>query len=91
MVERRRNARFSPPAYRIRLRSHNFGMVIGQVANMSVGGVFVNGIPSSDFQLGMLLEAEIIGKDWDRDLPPLTMRVCRIESRGIALQFCGLD
>ncbi|WP_027857323.1 PilZ domain-containing protein [Marinobacterium jannaschii] len=90
MEERRLHPRFIP-AYHILLWNHHFGRLSGKVLNMSDSGVFVHQITASDFSTGMLLEAEIIGSSWDNSLPSLTMRVIRVESSGIALEFVELE
>jgi len=90
MEERRHHPRFIP-AYHILLWNHHFGRLSGKVRNMSESGVFVDQITASDFYTGMLLEAEIIGANWDNSLPSLTMQVVRVDDGGIALEFVELD
>ncbi|GAA3705975.1 hypothetical protein GCM10022421_11170 [Oceanisphaera sediminis] len=54
---------------------------------MSESGVLVEVATSSDFSPGMLFEAKVLDPDWDQTLPPLMMKVVRVERDGIALEF----
>ena len=72
---------------RICLSNEHFGPIKGYIRNLSESGVFVEGVTSSDFSLGMLLEATVLDSDWDQTLPPLMMKVVRVETDGIALEF----
>jgi len=59
----------------------------GTITNMSEGGVFVTLSPLPLFSLQMELDAQIVGPGWDKHMPPLGMRVVRIEEKGVALSF----
>jgi hypothetical protein len=72
---------------RICLKNEHFGPIEGNIRNMSESGVFVEAVTPSDFSLGMLFAAKVLDSDWDQTLPPLMMKVVRIETDGIALEF----
>jgi hypothetical protein len=72
---------------RIGLSNEYFGPIEGNIINMSESGVFVAAVTPSDFSLGMLFKAKVLDPDWDQTLPPLMMKVVRIETDGIALEF----
>ncbi|GAA3551984.1 PilZ domain-containing protein [Zobellella aerophila] len=90
MEDRRRHPRRKTTC-KIRLSNEHFGPIKGNIKDMSEGGVFVEAVTTSDFSVGMRLEAVILDSDWDQTLPSLTMKVVRIEANGIGLEFVGLD
>ena len=90
MENRRRHPRRKTTC-RICLSNEHFGPIKGNIKNMSESGVFVDTITTSDFSVGMRLEAVILDPDWDQALPSLTMKVVRVEKDGIGLEFVGLD
>ncbi|MDX1268865.1 MAG: PilZ domain-containing protein [Oceanisphaera sp.] len=86
-MEDRRSHPRRKTSCRICLSNEHFGPVNGNIRDMSENGVFVEAVTISDFSLGMLLEATVLEPDWDQTLPPLMMKVVRIETDGIALEF----
>ncbi|WP_116475847.1 PilZ domain-containing protein [Zobellella maritima] len=86
MEDRRRHPRRKTTC-KIRLSNEHFGPINGNIRDLSESGVFVEVATTSDFSRGMLLEAEVLDSDWDQTLPPLTMKVVRIETDGIGLEF----
>lgn len=59
----------------------------GTITNMSEGGVFAVISPLPLFTLEMELDVQIVGPGWDKHMPPLSMRVVRVEEEGVALSF----
>ncbi|MFB9846774.1 PilZ domain-containing protein [Oceanisphaera arctica] len=72
---------------KICLSNKHFGPVKGNIRNLSENGVFVEAVTTSDFSTGMLFAATVLDPDWDQTLPPLMMKVVRVETDGIALEF----
>ncbi|MDX1267489.1 MAG: PilZ domain-containing protein [Oceanisphaera sp.] len=69
------------------LSNEHFGPIKGNIRNMSENGVLVEVATSSDFSPGMLFEAKVLDPDWDQTLPPLMMKVVRVDKDDIALEF----
>ncbi|MFP2768216.1 PilZ domain-containing protein [Oceanisphaera sp. KMM 10153] len=86
MKDRRKDPRRKTNC-RICLSNEYFGPIEGNISNMSEGGVLVEVVTASDFSLGMLFEAKVLDPDWDQTLPPLMMKVVRIDRNDIALEF----
>ena len=86
MIEQRRHSRTPHPG-KVRLWRKHFRRIQGQLKNMSEGGIYVEGISVGDIALNMFFEVKIIGEGWANDLPPLTMKVVRIDPQGVALQY----
>jgi len=87
MKQERRKYSRGKSGYQIVLVSQDYQMNSGCIQNMSEGGVFVVMDSTEGFSKGMLVDAKIIGRDWDVYLPDLAMQVVRVEEDGVALRF----
>ncbi|MDE0784224.1 MAG: PilZ domain-containing protein [Planktomarina sp.] len=86
MIERRQHRRVEVD-YWASLKHSSLGTVTADIQEMSSSGFSLTLDKEMNFFVMMELDVQIHGEGWDGSMPPLPMKVVRVQGREIALTF----
>lgn len=86
MIEKRKHKR-ARVEFWASLRHPKLGTITCDIEDMSISGLSVKLDEEVDFSVMMELDVKIHGSGWDGTMPPLPVRVIRVNKRKVALQF----
>jgi hypothetical protein len=86
MIEKRQHRRVEVD-YWASLKHPSLGTVTADIQEMSSSGFSLTLDEEMNFFVMMELDVQVHGEGWDGSMPPLPMKVMRVQEREIALRF----